>query len=75
MPTRSDGAERPSRGTLKVVLQALAGVDEVPSEADAASQADEPTEAVEADVRVRGRMVARGSPGLHKLKRVSSAKW
>jgi len=42
------GAERPSRGTLKAVLQALAGVDEVPSEADTASQADEPTEAVEA---------------------------
>ena len=42
------GAECPSRGTRKAVLQALAGVDEVPSEADAASQADEPTEAVEA---------------------------
>ena len=42
------GAECPSRGTLKAVLQALAGVDEVPSEADTASQADEPTEAVEA---------------------------
>ena len=32
-------------------------------------------ETVEPDVRVRGRMLARGSPGLHKLKRVSSAKW
>ena len=42
------GAECPSRGTLKAVLQALAGVDEVASEADTASQADEPTEAVEA---------------------------
>ena len=42
------GAECPSRGTLKAVLQALAGVDEVSSEADTASQADEPTEAVEA---------------------------
>ena len=42
------GAECPSRGTLKAVLQALADVDEVPSEADTASRADEPTEAVEA---------------------------
>ena len=42
------GAECPSRGTLKAVLQALAGVDEVANEADTASQADEPTEAVEA---------------------------
>ena len=32
-------------------------------------------ETVEPDVRVRGHMLARGSPGLHKFKRVSSAKW
>ena len=32
-------------------------------------------ETVEPDMRVRGHMLARGSPGLHKLKRVASAKW
>ena len=32
-------------------------------------------ETVEPDVRARRHMLARGSPGLHKLKRVSSAKW
>ena len=32
-------------------------------------------ETVEPDVRVRGHTLARGSPRLHKLKRVSSAKW
>ena len=32
-------------------------------------------ETAEPDVRVRGHMLARGSPGLHKLKRVASAKW
>ena len=42
------GAECPSRGTLKAVLQALAGVDDMPSEADTTSQGGEPTEAVEA---------------------------
>ena len=42
------GAECPSRGTLKAVLHALAGVDEVPSEADTTSHGAEPTEAVEA---------------------------
>ena len=42
------GAECPGRGPRKAVLQALAGVDEVASEADTASQAEEPTEAVEA---------------------------
>jgi len=40
------GAECPNRGPLKDVLQALAGDDA--SEADTASQAEEPTEAVEA---------------------------
>ena len=40
------GAECPDRGPLKDVLQALAGDDA--SEADTASQAEEPTEAVEA---------------------------
>ena len=43
------GADCPSRGPLKVVLQALAGVDEVASQTNTASQADdEPAEAVEA---------------------------
>ena len=42
------GADCPSKGPLKAVLQALAGVDEVASEADTVSQGGEPTEAVEA---------------------------
>ena len=41
------GAECPNRAPLKDVLQALAGADDA-SEADTASQAEEPTEAVEA---------------------------
>ena len=41
------GGECPDRGPLKDVLQALAGADDA-SEADTASQAEEPTEAVEA---------------------------